>query len=177
MIKYFYIFIFTLIIIILILLNHKEGYDGRISNVVYIEDCADIASSTYGISSFIYNGAEKKCYISRNPQIKPPILAAYSHEYNPQNIMCNKEVFMRSLSDISDSNLIANRLYTCYDKDNYDSLVYFEKNKILKPIDKTDINKLGYTYHNFNEVSLPTSQSEIKDLSVSVDEKFNLLIS
>jgi hypothetical protein len=91
--------------------------------------------------------------------------------------MCNKEVFMRSLSDISDSTLIANRLYTCYAKDNYDSLVYFEKNKILKPIDKTDINKLGYTYHNFNKVSLPTSQSEIKDLSVSVDKKFNLLIS
>lgn len=175
MIKYFYIIILTLIFILLI--NNKEGYDGRISNVVYIEDCADIASSIYGIASFIYNGAEKKCYISRNPQIKPPLLSAYSYEYDPKNIMCNKEVFMRSLSDISDSNLIANRLYTCYDKDNYDSLIYFEKNKILKTIDKTDINKLGYTYHNFNEVSLPTSQSEIKDLSVSVDKKFNLQIS
>jgi hypothetical protein len=39
------------------------------------------------IVTVVYNGAEKKCYISRNPQIKPPILAAYSHEYNLKNII------------------------------------------------------------------------------------------
>lgn len=175
MIKYLSIII-LIIIIIYLLINEKEGYDGRISNILYIEDCADIASSIYGISSFNYNPAEKKCYVSRKPQIKPPLLSAYSHEYNSNNLMCNKEVFMRSLSDISNSSLIANRLYTCYTKNNYDSLVYFQKNKILKPIDKTDINKLGNTVHNFNEVELPTSQNEIKDLVVTTDKHYNLYI-
>jgi hypothetical protein len=175
--RYIIISFLIFILLIFIILLSKESYDGRISNISYIEDCADIASSIYGISSFIYNASNKKCYVSKTPQIKPPLPSAYSFESNPNNLMCNKELFMRSESDISDSTFIGNRLYTCYDKDNYDSLVYFQKNKKMKTIDKTDINKLSYTRHKFNKVVLPTSKSELKDLNVTIDKQNNLLIN
>ncbi len=166
-----------LIMLIIILNNYSDSYDGRISGINYIEDCADIASSIYGISSFSYDGNKKKCYISKTPQIKPALPAAYSFEYDPNNIMCNKRLFLRSASDISDLSYIENRLYDCYDINNYSYLNYFEKNKQMKLIDDKNISKLNYTPHNFNQIILPTSRNDMRDLIINKDKDGNLYIS
>ena len=47
----------------------------------------------------------------------------------------------------------------------------------MKPIDKTDINKLSYTKHNFNQITLPSSKSELRDINVSIDKNNKLIIS
>ena len=172
------IYVVIFIIIIIILYNNtdnitnKENYDSIAPNINSIETCADIASSLYGTSGFGYNETNKNCYVSKTPLTRPIIqVHPYHNMFTKDDIVCNKSLFMRSLSMIADNTMIGNRLYMCYNKSNVDDdydKYYFQKNQEKKLITSQDISKLPITYHNFFEIDWPIEKSELNNLIVKL---------
>lgn len=162
------IIIFLFIIIIFFLNNKKEHnkkehYDARILDVNEIERCANICSSVYGCGGFAFDSNNKKCYISKYPLTGPPIPSQFSDGYNKNNIYCNKTLPI--LSDISINNdlYVDNKIYDCYTK-NAEELgkKYFDIGKKQTDIQTNDVYGLKSDSYKIQDITWPTSQTDIK---------------
>jgi hypothetical protein len=170
----FKIFLILILIFLIIYLfnNYNENYDGRIRNIKYIEDCADIASSIYGVSAFAYDDLSNNCYISKTSLTKPPIqIHPYHKNFKINDKICNKVNFILGEAHNSNqNNLIANRLYMCYNNnlqldDNIDQ-IYFEKNKKAKIIKYEELSKLPFVQQKFFQIDYPTERRELNDIDI-----------
>jgi hypothetical protein len=172
--------ILIIIILILIILVFKlniniENYDGRVSEINKIENCANICSSIYNVSAFAYD-VNGNCYISKTSLSRPPIqLHPYHKNFKPTDIICNKVNFIRSKKDLNDkNNVISNRLYNCYIndsvlKDENSELYYFEKDKKALKINREDITKLPYDKEKMFKIDWPKNRKELSDIDISYD--------
>ena len=144
------IILFIILLILLMKYNIKEEYDGHIRNINNIEDCANIASSLYDVTAFGYD-ISGNCYVSKKSLTRPPNqIHPYHNKFKITDTICNKINYIRNDYDLKDkNNLISNRLYECYLnnnilKDSNSELIYFQKNKPLKKINKENVSLLPY---------------------------------
>jgi hypothetical protein len=177
-----YILILLLILFIIIFIyikpNISEYYDARAVNIKSIEDCADIASSIYGVAGFAYNPKTNNCFTSRIP-ISYPVLEHFPYQrLSKQNdIICNKRLPIINQKDIANNTIIENRTYECNHNDKYSknrnlkTTYYFEKNKPIKEITLQRNNVLPITYHNIFCIDWPTRPSELNDLHIEFSQR------
>ena len=176
-----YKLIILLIIFIIILIYIKpnnEHYDARAVNINSIVDCADIASSVYGVAGFAYNPKSKNCFISKT-QLTYPILEDFPYQRlsNQNDIICNKRLPIINQKDIADNTMIENRTYECNHNEKYSknrnakTTYYFEKNKPIKEITLQKNNVLPITYHNMFYIDWPIKPSELNDLHVVFSQR------
>lgn len=171
--KYILLIIIFIIIFILIKYNEYEYYDGIITNISSIEDCADITSSIYDTFAFGFNKTDKTCFPSKTLLTRPPIqVHPYHNNFKLDDIICNKTLYAKNPEMNFNNVLIGNRLYKCYNNksnldDDYDTY-YFEKNKEKKLITYQDINKLPITKHNFFNIDWPINKDELNDINVKM---------
>ena len=177
----FILFIFLLSINIFpnIFLDSKtEYYDAKAKNIKKIEDCADIASSIYGVSAFSYNPVNKNCYISKT-HLSYPILEDFPyHKFSSNNdILCNKRLPIINQKDIANNTIINNRIYECEHNKKYSNnknaktIYYFQKNKPMKEITLHLDHILPITYHNVFYIDWPILSSELNDLNVEFGQR------
>lgn len=168
--------IFLIIILFFLTLylfnNYNENYDGRIRNIKSIEDCADIASSIYGVSAFAYDDLSNNCYISKTSLTRPPIqIHPYHKNFKIDDKICNKVNFILGEAHNSNqNNLIANRLYMCYNNsieidDNIDQ-IYFERNKKARLIKNEELSTLPFVQQKFFKIDYPIERRELSDIDV-----------
>ena len=165
--------LFIIVLIILFLNNNIENYDGRIRQINNIEKCADIASSLYDVSAFGFD-ISGNCYVSKKSLSKPPIqIHPYHKNFKISDIICNKVNFIRNNDDLRDrKNVISNRLYYCYMnnqslKDQNSELIYFQKNKQAKKINREDVSNLPTDKETMFKIDWAVNRKELSDIDIT----------
>jgi len=115
--------------------NIIEHYDTLIKNINSSSTCSDICTGIYGCAGFAHNNTNKDCYISKNLITKPPVFTSYYYNFDNNDYICNKDIPLRSIGDISsiydninNYNKEKNKLYKCIDENNNINDVYFNNN-------------------------------------------------